>query len=187
MTDEQKDNTTVFTKILDSLLDGYDNRLRPGLGGQYTQVMGYISSLITVFFFFPNMQIQETSGNSLLSKLSAWMQICFQGRSSPAASLSDSATCPRASASNRAPSGCHFIVWAPLRSIVNCPLLGRKETKWQKDWEPNRETENERERAEEGETGPVIERRGGDNVRTGVWRTPRMAECDAEGTKRAAV
>lgn len=34
ITDEQKDNTTVFTKILDSLLDGYDNRLRPGLGGQ---------------------------------------------------------------------------------------------------------------------------------------------------------
>lgn len=32
-TDEQKDNTTVFTRILDSLLDGYDNRLRPGLGG----------------------------------------------------------------------------------------------------------------------------------------------------------
>lgn len=30
---EQKDNTTVFTRILDSLLDGYDNRLRPGLGG----------------------------------------------------------------------------------------------------------------------------------------------------------
>uniref|UniRef100_A0A4W5LH74 Neurotransmitter-gated ion-channel ligand-binding domain-containing protein n=1 Tax=Hucho hucho TaxID=62062 RepID=A0A4W5LH74_9TELE len=29
-TDEQKDNTTVFTRILDSLLDGYDNRLRPG-------------------------------------------------------------------------------------------------------------------------------------------------------------
>lgn len=39
MTDEQKDNTTVFTKILDSLLDGYDNRLRPGLGGQYSQVI----------------------------------------------------------------------------------------------------------------------------------------------------
>lgn len=34
MTDEQNGNTTVFTKILDSLLDGYDNRLRPGLGGQ---------------------------------------------------------------------------------------------------------------------------------------------------------
>lgn len=68
MTDEQKDNTTVFTKILDSLLDGYDNRLRPGLGGQYTQVMGYISTLIAVSFF-PNMQIQETSGNSLLSQL----------------------------------------------------------------------------------------------------------------------
>lgn len=67
MTDEQKDNTTVFTKILDSLLDGYDNRLRPGLGGQYTQVMGYISSFITVFFP-SNMQIQETSANSLLSE-----------------------------------------------------------------------------------------------------------------------
>lgn len=31
--DDPKDNTTVFTRILDSLLDGYDNRLRPGLGG----------------------------------------------------------------------------------------------------------------------------------------------------------
>ena len=27
------DNSTVFTRILDGLLDGYDNRLRPGLGG----------------------------------------------------------------------------------------------------------------------------------------------------------
>ncbi|GLD46632.1 gamma-aminobutyric acid receptor subunit alpha-1 isoform X1 [Lates japonicus] len=38
MTDEQKDNTTVFTKILDSLLDGYDNRLRPGLGERVAEV-----------------------------------------------------------------------------------------------------------------------------------------------------
>ncbi|KAL7989270.1 hypothetical protein Chor_011936, partial [Crotalus horridus] len=30
--DEIKDNTTIFTRILDRLLDGYDNRLRPGLG-----------------------------------------------------------------------------------------------------------------------------------------------------------
>ncbi|KAG8128789.1 hypothetical protein E2320_015607, partial [Naja naja] len=29
--DEIKDNTTIFTRILDRLLDGYDNRLRPGL------------------------------------------------------------------------------------------------------------------------------------------------------------
>lgn len=28
------DNSTVFTRILDGLLDGYDNRLRPGLGGK---------------------------------------------------------------------------------------------------------------------------------------------------------
>ncbi|GAA6110391.1 gamma-aminobutyric acid receptor subunit alpha-5 isoform X1 [Tachysurus ichikawai] len=30
---ELNDNITVFTRILDRLLDGYDNRLRPGLGG----------------------------------------------------------------------------------------------------------------------------------------------------------
>ncbi|TRY85564.1 hypothetical protein DNTS_020378, partial [Danionella cerebrum] len=36
--DEQKDNTKVFTRILDSLLDGYDNRLRPGLGERVTEV-----------------------------------------------------------------------------------------------------------------------------------------------------
>lgn len=28
-----KNNITLFTRILDRLLDGYDNRLRPGLGG----------------------------------------------------------------------------------------------------------------------------------------------------------
>ncbi|TNN26289.1 Gamma-aminobutyric acid receptor subunit alpha-5 [Liparis tanakae] len=28
------DNSTVFTRILDGLLDGYDNRLRPGLGAR---------------------------------------------------------------------------------------------------------------------------------------------------------
>ncbi|KAB1257009.1 Gamma-aminobutyric acid receptor subunit alpha-5 [Camelus dromedarius] len=31
--DETNDNITIFTRILDGLLDGYDNRLRPGLGG----------------------------------------------------------------------------------------------------------------------------------------------------------
>ncbi|XP_078201739.1 uncharacterized protein LOC144578665 [Callithrix jacchus] len=29
--DEAKNNITIFTRILDRLLDGYDNRLRPGL------------------------------------------------------------------------------------------------------------------------------------------------------------
>ncbi len=32
--DDSKDNITIFTRILDRLLDGYDNRLRPGLGGK---------------------------------------------------------------------------------------------------------------------------------------------------------
>uniref|UniRef100_A0A671MMK5 Uncharacterized protein n=1 Tax=Sinocyclocheilus anshuiensis TaxID=1608454 RepID=A0A671MMK5_9TELE len=31
-TDAFKNNITLFTRILDRLLDGYDNRLRPGLG-----------------------------------------------------------------------------------------------------------------------------------------------------------
>uniref|UniRef100_A0A8C5IWR2 Uncharacterized protein n=1 Tax=Junco hyemalis TaxID=40217 RepID=A0A8C5IWR2_JUNHY len=34
--DEAKNNITIFTRILDRLLDGYDNRLRPGLGGNTT-------------------------------------------------------------------------------------------------------------------------------------------------------
>lgn len=34
--DAFKTNITLFTRILDSLLDGYDNRLRPGLGGVET-------------------------------------------------------------------------------------------------------------------------------------------------------
>ncbi|KAK6307358.1 gamma-aminobutyric acid receptor subunit alpha-2 isoform X2 [Coregonus clupeaformis] len=33
-----KNNITLFTRILDSLLDGYDNRLRPGLGDRVTEV-----------------------------------------------------------------------------------------------------------------------------------------------------
>lgn len=32
-----------FTRILDRLLDGYDNRLRPGFGGRY------LSKAVTVF------------------------------------------------------------------------------------------------------------------------------------------
>lgn len=31
---DPNDNITIFTRILDGLLDGYDNRLRPGLGGK---------------------------------------------------------------------------------------------------------------------------------------------------------
>ncbi|CAL8268244.1 unnamed protein product [Boreogadus saida] len=33
-----KNNITLFTRILDRLLDGYDNRLRPGLGDRVTEV-----------------------------------------------------------------------------------------------------------------------------------------------------
>ncbi|CDQ77332.1 unnamed protein product [Oncorhynchus mykiss] len=37
-TDAFKNNITLFTRILDRLLDGYDNRLRPGLGDRITEV-----------------------------------------------------------------------------------------------------------------------------------------------------
>ncbi|XP_076850892.1 gamma-aminobutyric acid receptor subunit alpha-3 isoform X2 [Brachyhypopomus gauderio] len=36
--DDSRDNITIFTRILDRLLDGYDNRLRPGLGESVTEV-----------------------------------------------------------------------------------------------------------------------------------------------------
>nr|XP_045738760.1 gamma-aminobutyric acid receptor subunit alpha-3 [Mirounga angustirostris] len=36
--DDSTDNITIFTRILDRLLDGYDNRLRPGLGDAVTEV-----------------------------------------------------------------------------------------------------------------------------------------------------
>uniref|UniRef100_A0A667Z5A1 Gamma-aminobutyric acid type A receptor subunit alpha5 n=1 Tax=Myripristis murdjan TaxID=586833 RepID=A0A667Z5A1_9TELE len=35
---ELNDNITIFTRILDGLLDGYDNRLRPGLGEKVTEI-----------------------------------------------------------------------------------------------------------------------------------------------------
>ncbi|XP_006639296.1 gamma-aminobutyric acid receptor subunit alpha-5 [Lepisosteus oculatus] len=38
VTEETNDNITIFTRILDGLLDGYDNRLRPGLGERLTEI-----------------------------------------------------------------------------------------------------------------------------------------------------
>lgn len=43
--DDSKDNITIFTRILDRLLDGYDNRLRPGLGGQLVGMMMFSASV----------------------------------------------------------------------------------------------------------------------------------------------
>lgn len=47
-TRNSKDITT-FTKILDSLLDGYDNRLRPGLGGSETHQVALDVHVRTIF------------------------------------------------------------------------------------------------------------------------------------------
>lgn len=45
---ELNDNITIFTRILDSLLDGYDNRLRPGLGGKPSGFINLNNSAILV-------------------------------------------------------------------------------------------------------------------------------------------
>lgn len=46
--DDSKDNITIFTRILDRLLDGYDNRLRPGLGGQLGQTDDVFHSCVAL-------------------------------------------------------------------------------------------------------------------------------------------
>lgn len=45
---ELNDNITIFTRILDGLLDGYDNRLRPGLGGEPTEYTNLNTSAIFI-------------------------------------------------------------------------------------------------------------------------------------------
>ncbi len=45
---ELNDNITIFTRILDGLLDGYDNRLRPGLGGKPTGFANLNTSDVSV-------------------------------------------------------------------------------------------------------------------------------------------
>lgn len=46
--DETNDNITIFTRILDGLLDGYDNRLRPGLGGEFQMRLMKLQGEITL-------------------------------------------------------------------------------------------------------------------------------------------
>ena len=45
---ELNDNITIFTRILDGLLDGYDNRLRPGLGGKPSAYRSFHTSVTEV-------------------------------------------------------------------------------------------------------------------------------------------
>lgn len=56
------DNSTVFTRILDGLLDGYDNRLRPGLGGLPTA--DSCSSFIRLFIYLLIHVIWKREGHS---------------------------------------------------------------------------------------------------------------------------
>uniref|UniRef100_A0A8C5SU63 GABRA5 n=1 Tax=Laticauda laticaudata TaxID=8630 RepID=A0A8C5SU63_LATLA len=49
---DTNDNITVFTRILDGLLDGYDNRLRPGLGGMINNTIIFILFFIYLYLIF---------------------------------------------------------------------------------------------------------------------------------------
>ena len=51
--DETNDNITIFTRILDGLLDGYDNRLRPGLGGECPPAAGPRGSMLRISSWLP--------------------------------------------------------------------------------------------------------------------------------------
>uniref|UniRef100_A0A671R8A8 Gamma-aminobutyric acid receptor subunit alpha-5-like n=1 Tax=Sinocyclocheilus anshuiensis TaxID=1608454 RepID=A0A671R8A8_9TELE len=67
---ELNDNITVFTRILDGLLDGYDNRLRPGLGEKVTE----IKTNIFVTSFGPEYTIDVFFRQSWKDE-----RLCFKG------------------------------------------------------------------------------------------------------------
>ncbi|KAM9052040.1 LOW QUALITY PROTEIN: gamma-aminobutyric acid receptor subunit alpha-5-like [Megaptera novaeangliae] len=56
--DETNDNIKIFTRVLDGLLDGYDNRLRPGLGERITQ--GRTDIYVTSFGPVPDTEMECT-------------------------------------------------------------------------------------------------------------------------------
>uniref|UniRef100_A0A2K6FSZ9 Gamma-aminobutyric acid type A receptor subunit alpha2 n=1 Tax=Propithecus coquereli TaxID=379532 RepID=A0A2K6FSZ9_PROCO len=63
--DEAKNNITIFTRILDRLLDGYDNRLRPGLGDSITEV--FTNIYVTSFGPVSDTDMVSFSLNSLFT------------------------------------------------------------------------------------------------------------------------
>lgn len=65
--DETNDNITIFTRILDGLLDGYDNRLRPGLGGEFQMRLMMIQGEITLSHKAVLTEVQITYERTTLS------------------------------------------------------------------------------------------------------------------------
>jgi hypothetical protein len=84
--DETNDNITIFTRILDGLLDGYDNRLRPGLGGECClpgwHLWGPRKSLTSVFGycllgFEPSLKELPCHGFELVAAFSLPRILCY--------------------------------------------------------------------------------------------------------------
>lgn len=91
------DNITIFTRILDGLLDGYDNRLRPGLGGECVlgRPGGSVTSAQAGVFCEPN-NARESSpaktsdgwlSSRLLHRFSSFTRCRWLGEVAPADSL----------------------------------------------------------------------------------------------------
>ncbi|XP_015427972.1 PREDICTED: gamma-aminobutyric acid receptor subunit alpha-3-like, partial [Myotis davidii] len=72
--DDSTENITIFTRILDRLLDGYDNRLRPGLGDAVTEV----KTDIYVTSFGPVSDTDMTLSNLLNTKMNEMGKIKFE-------------------------------------------------------------------------------------------------------------
>ncbi|XP_045543958.1 gamma-aminobutyric acid receptor subunit alpha-5 isoform X1 [Salmo salar] len=73
---ELNDNITIFTRILDRLLDGYDNRLRPGLGEKVTEIKTNI--FVTSFGPVSDTEMEYTIDVFFRQ---SWKdeRLCFQG------------------------------------------------------------------------------------------------------------
>lgn len=67
---EINDNITIFTRILDGLLDGYDNRLRPGLGGK----IDVTHSCPAVSAFKSLTRVDSVSRKISLAALMSWKE-----------------------------------------------------------------------------------------------------------------
>lgn len=56
---KQKINSENITRILDQLLEGYDNRLRPGSGGKHRNMNFVFAFCILLYFALTMMKLEQ--------------------------------------------------------------------------------------------------------------------------------